>query len=260
MNVKFGTQSLNDGTTYFVTETDYRSFGSRPLDSELLTRRPGAKFYYTDFGPKVLRFNGYIVGTTASGLQGAIDTLQNSLRQKEQALVIGDDIYGTRSYTATVSQLSIPNQNYNQTYLPYSVEFTANDPFSYGLGLTASGSVVSGTVTYSGSTTISGTVFAEPTFTLYPTSLAAGNSGINAFQIGYTTTGETLTASGVFNYTSPVSFNYSNFTVTNSGINADFNGSFSRWEPGSTNFTITTSSGLHNSYNWVLSYQPRYLS
>ena len=250
--------NLNDGVNYLITETNYRGFGTRRLDAAKLARRPGQKLFYTDFDKKEIDFHGYIVSTTASGLQGLIDTLQQNVALREQPLVINDDIYGVRTYTATCSQLALPNQNYNQTFLPYSGKFLASNPFAYGPLLSASGQVASGVITFSGTTTISGNVFAEPTISLYPTSLAAGDSGIRAFQVGYTPAGENLTVSGVLSYTSPISLNYANYTVTVSGINGDFNGAFSRWEPGTTAFTITTSSGLNNSYNYVLSYQPRY--
>ena len=257
-NLNFNGLDLQNEPEYIVSEVSYRSFPERPLDKANLSRRPGSKFLNTEFGDKRIQLIGYLNGTTASGLQGVIDTFQQTLAGVEKPLIINDDIYPTRTYTATCASLAIPERNYSQTFVPYSAEFVATDPFAYGALLTASGSVVSGTVTFSGSTTISGTVFAEPTISVYPTSLAAGDSGIKAIQIGYTPAGETLTASGIFNYTAAVAFNYSNFTVTASGVNGDFSGAFSRWEPGTTPFTVTTTSGLHNSYDWVLSYQPRY--
>lgn len=257
-NISFNGLDLQNETEYIVSEINHRSFPNRPLDTANLSRRPGVKFLNTEFGEKRITVNGYVTSTTASGLQSSVDQLQQKLADTEQPLIINDDIYATRTYTATCANLAIPERNYSQTLVPFSAEFVASDPFAYGSLLTVSGSTSSGTVTFSGSTTISGTVFAEPTISIYPKSLAAGDSGIRAIQVGYTPVGETLTVSGIINYTSAVAFNYANFTVTNSGINGDFSGAFSRWVPGSTPFTITTTSGLNNAYDWVISYQPRY--
>jgi len=257
-NLSFNGFNLQNQNEYIVSEINYRSFPERPLDKANLSRRPGIKLLNTEFGEKRIQISGYINGTTASGLQTLIDNFQKNLAEVEKPLVINDDIYPTRTYTATCANLAIPERTYNQTIVPYTAEFVVSIPFAYGSFLTVSGTVTSGVVTFSGSTTISGTVFAEPTITIYPTSLPAGDSGIRAIEISYTPAGETLSMSGIINYTAPISFSYSNFTVTNSGVNADFRGAFSRWEPGATNFTISTTSGLHNSYNWVFSYQPRF--
>ena len=246
--------NISDNVSYITEEVTFRSMPTRNIETQDISRMPGLKILNSEWTSKEIEIKGYVFGTSASGLRGLVDNLQQNFAVKSLALMVDSD----RTYTATMETLEIPNQFYNNTYVPYTAKFLAADPFAYASQITASGTVISGTLTYSGTITISGTVFASPLLYLYPTGAPAGDSGIKQLQVGYTPKGETVTISGTINYTSAVSIDYGNFQVTNSGIASDFTGIFSRWEPGVTNFTITVASGVRQGYNWVFAYQPRY--
>lgn len=245
--------NISDNVNYISTEITYRDMPDRDMQTANISRRPGIKLLNAEWTKKEITIKGHVFSTTASGLRGLVDIMQQNFAVKSLALAVDTD----RSYVATLNSLKVPNQFYNVTYVPYEASFLCADPFSYGSQLTVSGTTISGTLTYSGTITISGTVFAEPTLTINPTGANAGNSGITQLQITYTSAGETVTISGTINYLSNISLNYANFTVTNSGVNSDFSGIFSRWEPGVSEFTITVG-GVRQGYNWMISYQPRY--
>jgi len=246
--------SLEDGNNYLVEEVSFRSVPNRQVLSVPISRRPGDKLTGVEWGNKEIEIKGRIFSTTTSGLRGAIDNLQLNLAVQSLALSIDTD----RQYTATLESLDIPTQFYNQTMAEFDAKFLTVDPFSYSSQITASGTVISGTVTYSGSITISGTVFAEPLLTLTPTGANVGNSGIKTFLITHVPSSETMTVSGTISYNSPISIDYNNFLVTNSGIQSDYTGIFSRFEPGLVNYTITVSSGVRQGFNWKFAYQPRF--
>lgn len=227
----------------------------RDVISEPISTRPGDKLLAAQWSNKEIQIKGRIFGTSVANLQANVDTLQQNFAVQSLALSIDTG----RTYTATLTDLQIPTQFFNMTMAEYTANFLCIDPFSYGSQLTASGTVVSGTQTYSGTLTISGTVFAEPLLVLNPTGAPAGDSGMRVIQIYDATTGETMTISGsLINYTSPLSVDYKNFYFTNSGVQSDYTGIFSRFDVGTVNYTITVTSGVKQGYNYTWSYTPRY--
>jgi len=254
MSVTVNGLVIDDLTNYIVEEITYRNIPSRDFKNVGIARRSASKLTATEYKSKEIKIKGRVFDTTYANLLTRLDTMQQNFSVVSLALSIDSG----RTYTATLEKLDIPTMFYNQTMIQYEALFLAHDPYAYGTQITASGTVVSGTVTYSGSLTVSGSVFAGPTITINPTSLFVGDSGIKAMQFSYTPTGETLTVSGLFNYASPVTIDYFNFLVTNSGVASDYTGIFSRFAPGTINYTITTTSGLYNGYNYTWAYQPRY--
>jgi hypothetical protein len=246
--------NISDGTNYVTTEITFRSSPSRIARSVNISRRPGDKLTALEWSSKEINIKGAVFSTTVSGLRGLVDTLQYNFSIKGLSLSIDSD----RSYTANLTKLDIPTQFFNNTYVPYDATFLCVDPFAYAATITASGTVPSGTVTYTGTLTVSGSAFAEPTLTINPRGANIGNSGITALKVTHIPSGETMTMSGVFNYASSVIADYSNYLVTNSGVSSDYTGIFSRWEPGANQFTLTVLSGVRNSFNYTFSYQPRY--
>ena len=254
MAIRVNNLNIEDGTSYIVEEVSFKSVPNRTVFSVPISRRPGDKLTGVEWGNKSIQIKGRIFSTTTSGLRGNIDTLQQNFAVQSLALSIDLD----RTYTATLTKLDIPNLFYNQTMAQFDAEFLSVDPFSYANQVTVSGTVISGTLTYSGSITISGTVFAEPLLTINPTGANVGNSGIKNMTITHVPTGENITISGMINYASPFTIDYNNFLTTNSGINTDYVGIFSRWEPGVVNYLITVSSGVLQGFNYTWQYQPRF--
>ena len=246
--------NIEDNVNYLVEEVTYRSVPNRGQQTNSVSRRPKTKLTANEWQYKEIEIKGRVFGTSPSDMRNYLDTLQQNFAVPSLTLAIDTD----RSYTATLESLDIPTQHFNNSMIQYDAKFIATDPFAYAGLVTASGTVVSGTVTYSGSITVSGTVFAEPLLTINPTGANSGNSGINALKYTHVPTGETMTVSGTFSYSSPLVIDFNNFLVTNSGVSSDFTGIFSRFEPGVTPYTITVSSGIHNGFNYSWSYQPRY--
>lgn len=246
--------NISDNTSYLVEELDSRSPADRTINTQGISTRPGDKLLATEWNNKTIKIKGRVFGTTAALLKTNVDTLEQNFAVASLALQIDSD----RTYTCTLTKLQIPSQFFNLTMVEYNAEFLAVDPFAYSSQLTASGTVVSGTVTFSGTLTVSGTVFAEPTLTINFKGANAGNSGAQQLRITHVPSGETMTISGTLNYLSDNSVDYKNFIVTLSGVSSDYSGIFSRWEPGSSAYTIAVISGTRQGFNYKWSYQPRY--
>lgn len=246
--------NISDNLNYITQEITFRSMPIRDVQSQPISRASGDKLTATEWKRKEIIIKGVVFDTTAELLRTRVDTMQQNFAVQSLALSIDTD----RIYTATLTSLDIPTQFYNNTYVNYEAHFIAVDPFAYGTQITASGTTVSGQLTVSGTLTISGTVYAQPTLSIYPKGANVGNSGLAGIQFTYTPTGETITVSGVFNYNAGVVIDFKNFLVTNSGIASDYTGIFSRFDPGSINYTLTVISGVRQAYNYVWGYQPRY--
>lgn len=254
MNLTVNGLNLSDNANYLVEEVQYKNPPERRTFSAGISRRPGDKLTGQEWGSKTIKINGIIFGSSYSDLMSRIDTFQQTIAPQSVSITVDNG----RSYTGTLKSLNIPNQFYNLSMIRYTADFYCVDPFAYAPTLTVSGNTISGTLTYSGAMTISGSVFAEPTITINPIGGLAGDSGINVLSIANTTTGENVTVSGTINYVSDLIFDYSNYQITNSGVLSDFQGIFSRWEPGLNRYEITVTSGTRSAYSWSIRYSPRY--
>ncbi len=246
--------NITDNINYLVEELEYKTMPARNLVYEPISTRPGDKMIACEWGQKEIYFKGRVFGSTPAELQTNVDTLQMNFAVPFVSISIDDG----RTYTGTLSEMSVPTQFYTLSMLEYEARFVCVDPFAYGSAVSVSGTVVSGTTTFSGTVTISGTQFAEPTLTIIPAGGSSGDSGIRQMRVYHTPTGEIVTVSGTYNYLTNMVIDYQNFFVTKDGLQVDYQGIFSRFEPGSVSFEITVISGVKQGYDWVLSYQPRY--
>ena len=241
--------NLDPSAGYILEEVTYKHTPSRQILSQPVSRRPGDKIIANEWKNKVINLRGRMIAGTSSDLNLMVDTLQQNFAVQSLALSIDQG----RTYTATLTDMQIPTQFYNNSMVEWSAEFTAFDPFAYGTAVTASGVVASGIVTYSGALTISGSVFNYPKLIIYPNA-----SSIKEMMVTYVPTSETLTISGTFTANQPLVIDYDNFYFTNNGNQSDYLGIFSRWDVGSQNYTITTTSGTNAGFNYVWSYAPKY--
>lgn len=255
---KFDGFSLQDDN-YIIEEIGYRNSPSRSTDFDKIARRPGVKLLSSDFAERKVTMSGYIKGTSVSDLRDKIDTLHTYITRKEAGAL---NIESDRTGTAIVSNVTVTDPHYAQDMVPFSIEFLMPDPFFYGAQQTVNYTIASGTSSTTLSVSISGSVFAEPLL-VYSAPTGTGFTTTSGIFISYNPTGETLTWSGTSGvtklaYGNTVSFDYSNYRILLGTSEVDLEGVFSRWEPVSTNFTVTFS-GTAMGGSMQLSYQPRYL-
>ena len=251
MSLTFGNLNLQDKV--IITETvQFRSMANRIATLAEVSRRPGSKFLSEEYDKKVITMNGRVLSPSASGMIGILDDIHKNLAISEQQLTITDG----RSYTATCTKASFPEQHYNQTIIPFSLEFISASPFSTGSALSPGFGLGATVLEKAVDTTISGSAFAEPTIRL--STAGVGDPGFGQITVAHNTTGEEVTFSGQFSLGLEAVFDYENATVTYSGALQDYTGSFSRWDVGSNEFTVTLSGTNPAGVVGVLEYSPRY--
>lgn len=256
----FDAFSLND--TNFISERiTFKGFAARAVVRAKINRREGVKLLNTEFGEKEITVEGQVIAASASELQSLLDNMKKSLVTEEGSLVIEQG----RTFVATVTQLGIPDEHYNQSKAPFMVTFVCSNPYSEGALLTAVTPVPSGTVSFSGTVNISGTYFARPTIVYTPPS-ATGNTLIRQLVLNHTPTGQSITVTG-FNassvgglrYQDPITVNMDDFTILEGTSYIDSSGAFPRWDPGINAYTIIPSGRAFPGGSVTVSYQPRYL-
>lgn len=223
---------------YIVTNLEYRTIPTREISLEPISRKPGKKFLSTEFGERKIKMSGFILGDSATDLQNNIDTFHQYVTRKATGVLVFD---ATRSIAATVSSVAISDPQYSQTIVPFEVEFIAAAPFFEGTEQTVQVSLPEGTGSQTISTTISGSVFAEPTVTYYSAGVPGQMSSIYKISVTYNPTSEYVTWSGGDNTlarNTTVQFDYANQKILEDTTEIEAEGAFSRFEPGSTDIVI----------------------
>lgn len=250
-NPTFDGMSLQD-STYITKRVEFRTRAKRALQSNDISRRIGKKFVSQQVQEKVIQVSGIILAANQADLQSAVDALQETTSGIEKALIIEDG----RTYYATAERVTIPDQNYTQTMVPFEIQFVAAQPFAIGTLKTVTFVVPSGTSSFDLTTTISGTVPNRPIFR-FVTPSGTGTSPVTNVRIQNAATANTLTISGGYNAAESVVVNFDRFLVTVAGINRDYIGQMDDIGPGTVTFTITVS-GRNDGIRGSLEYNPRY--
>lgn len=257
MAVTFDGFSLED-SNYIISELDYKGGPRRDLIAQKTSRRPGVKYTNTEFSERTIRMSGFILGSSVSDLKDKIDNMfKNVVRKPEGTLSIDSD----RSISAISSNVIIQDSHYNQTFIPFELEFKSTEPYWKGAQQTIDLVLVSGTGSFTYSTTISGSAFAEPYFT-YSAPAGSGDTTISGISIAYGLTGQSVTWSGTgstnaVQYSDVIQFDWAHQIITRNQANEEPFGVFARWEPGDTSFTVTFS-GTTVGGTLQMAYQPRY--
>lgn len=259
MSLTFNSFSLSDSN--FITErVMVRGYANRALNTAKINRREGIKLVGTEFTTKEITVDGNVIASSASELQSLLDGLKSALQTEEANLVVD-----TRTYTATVQSLAIPDEHYNNSKAPYSIVFVCSDPFARGSSVSAVIAVTSGRTTVSGTITVSGTFFNRPNVTYVPPG-AQGDTRIKRIDLYHVNTGLTTTISG-FNsgaagglrYQDELTFDLDNFLAYEGSAERDTTGAYPKWQPGSNQFTLTASGRAFPGGTVRISYEPRYL-
>lgn len=252
--------SFND-TNWITERIQFKDFAEREVSQARINRREGIKILGTEFVKKEITLSGKLVASSASSLQTILDAMKRAVTIEEGNLVCETG----RTYRATVSNLTLPDEHYNQSVNSFEVTFVTSDPFSEGSLLTVVTPVPSGLTTFSGTVNISGTYFARPSIVYTPPS-ATGNTLIKAVTMNHTPTGQSILVSG-FNssgvggltYQNQVTINCDDFTSFDGGTQINNSGAFPRWDPGVNAYTLVASGRAFPGGNVSVSYQPRYL-
>lgn len=255
----FNSFAFNDDN--FITQRiTFKGFGDRAVTRAKLNRREGVKLIATEFGEKQVTLEGRVIADSAASLQALLDGMKQNVQEEEGDLVLENG----RTFRATISAISVPDEHYNQSTAPWQVTFICSDPFSKTNSQSVVIPVPSGVFTVSGLIVISGTFFNRPVLIFTPAGAGAGNTLVKRLDVYHVPSAQTLTVSGFgsgtgLSYANSVTIDMDNFSVLEGTTTKDFSGSFMRWEPGTNRFTVTSSDKGFPGGTLTVTYNPRYL-
>lgn len=259
-DITFDTFSLSD-SNFITSDLEYRTIPTRDIVLESMSRKSGKKILSEEFAERHIKLAGWIIGSDASDLITQIDNLHSNITRKRAGTLTIDN---NRDIEAIVASVTITDPQYSQSAVPFQIEFIAAEPFWRGPEQVVSLTVTSGTSepqTLSATITISGSIYAEPSIS-YNAPSGTGSTTTSGIQILYQPTGEFTTWSGNSNatlaYGNFVKFDYANQFIYEGATKIAPRGTFPRWEPGETNFTVTFS-GSQQGGSLDFVYRPRYL-
>lgn len=235
-----------------VNKLNKSDSASRDIQSEILSFQDGFNVVSNFWRSRTITIGGTIDATGSQHLADTLDTLKQNLSGVNKNLDI-DYGTGTRRYKGTLSRFSAPEEFYNITYLPYTVEFLCQ-PFGYS---TSSINLSSNDVTAASHTeafTFSGTYKPQPIITLTATDVSA----VTAISINNTTTGDVITITTAIADNDVISINTETHKVTKNGTQINFTGPIPSFDTGSNSLTITFT-GTSLTYDIDISYTARYL-
>lgn len=258
MPTTFNGFSLDDSN--FITERiTFKGFAKRIISVGNVARREGIKLLDTEFGEKTITLEGSLIADSASELQTLLDSMKKSFTEEEGSLVLETN----RTFTATVKNLMIPDEHYNQSKTDFRVEFICSKPYAISSQQSSTIDIPSGTFTISGTTTISGTIFNRPIFVYTPAGQASGNTLIGQLELFVVQTGQTVTVSGFgsglgLDYSNAVTIDLDTFSALEGSTAIDTSGGFQEVEPTTIDFTLTANKVFPGG-TLIIRYNPRFI-
>lgn len=206
---------------------------------------------------KIIRIEGYLTTTTASGLIGLRDNFQQVMSRKQKELDITRDGEDTRRYTATASNVDVRMERAETTQARFVVDFRLSNPFACAT-TSVSGSRTQTSMFETQTLTISGTYPARPVIRL---DILSGTVG--QFRVENTTVSGRLTATPttVASSGQDITIDTDAFTVSFDGTLIDSQGVFPKFIPKdeSTNSLVTTISGHNYTALVTIDYTPKFI-
>jgi len=166
----------------------YRNFPEKIIDLEPNARRDGFRLVNTYYNKKDIIISGTLTRDTEANLKTSLDSMKEALHSDEAALDI-DDGGTTIRYVCSVDSISVPEEHYNITRIPYKIVFRCQ-PFGHATtGVTSTNSINSTPF----ETTINPTGSAPPLPTLKWTCDGSPTAAITQIVFNNTTTGDSIT-------------------------------------------------------------------
>lgn len=221
----------------------HKSWPEKSIDLEMRPRDDGFVIVKTYLNQKRIEIEGMLVCDSNADLRTELDNAKKALRPKEKNLDID---YGgnTIRYKASVEEITVPEDFYHITSLPYKILFLA-DPL--GKALTTNSQDYTGITTspYTNSISVSGSDTPKP---IIKFTVNSGNtlSKIAFKNLNIDNVSNSISVSQSFSATNVLEINCDEKTVQVDSSNVDFEGIFPVFTPATNSFTLTITSVSHN--------------
>jgi len=263
-NIVFNSFSLQD-TNWKTKDIIYRNLPEKSIDLKLKSRGDGFDVVNTYYSQKIITVEGTVTTDTEANLKILVDNMKESLSTDEANLDI-DDGGTTLRYVASVQTISIPEEHYNITHLPYKITFVCQ-PFAMLTSTTTDTNSITQASAVPFADTINPIGSAKPKPTLKWTCSGAPASAITQIVFANSTTGDSITVGSLAldadgDYLE-IDCDAMTVQVSHDGCAAadiDYTGIFPEFSAGSNSYTVSIVGGgaTFNLYQ-TITYYPLYL-
>jgi len=196
---------------------------------------------------------GNLLASSISDLDTRIDALKQNLVGENLNLDIGY-AGGTRRYRATVSNIEINREHFNNTWCPFSITFVCADAFGKDTSATSVTQDNNTSSPFSKTFAITGSIGPYPVITLDLTEATA----VTALKIENTTTSDSITITRTYADAESLVVDCNAMTVKVDSIDVDFSGIFPEFIVGSNILQVTVT-GTPFDIDLDISYTSLYL-
>jgi len=263
VDVKYDSNDLqtasNAAKTIITRDILEKHIGEKIINLKQDTIRDGFDVVDVQYTNKMITLNGWLISNTATALRTWADEFKGYLRPNEKNLDVetygGSGVY--RRYVCSCSSLSIPEEHWQTTQVPYSCEFLCQ-PFGKATSTTTINLNSGGNITatpHNENVSITGTYKCKPTITI----TVVSETDLTAIKFENDTNDDWIQVSRSFAAAEVLVIDCDNETVKVDGTAIDFTGIFPKLDP-STNALVleVTDSGAF-SYTASVSYTSTYL-
>jgi len=290
VDVKYDSNDLqtasNAAKTIITRDILEKHIGEKIINLKQDTIRDGFDVVDVQYTNKMITLNGWLISNTATALRTWADEFKGYLRPNEKNLDVetygGSGVY--RRYVCSCSSLSIPEEHWQTTQVPYSCEFLCQ-PFGKATSTTTINLNSGGNITatpHNENVSITGTYKCKPTITITVVSetdlnnenvsitgtykckptitiTVVSETDLTAIKFENDTNDDWIQVSRSFAAAEVLVIDCDNETVKVDGTAIDFTGIFPKLDP-STNALVleVTDSGAF-SYTASVSYTSTYL-
>jgi len=257
-NISFNAYSLQDTSNKekqrLTRDIHYRQLPDKVINLRQQSVRDSFDIKNIRYSQKIITASGWLISDSETHLRTLRDEFMDALRAKEGNLDITDDS-GTIRFTATVQAIDIPEEFWNITQLPFTIEFLC-EPFGKATTSDTSNSWRNITSNTTKTFSITGTYNAKPIITMTVNS----ETNMTVFKLTNTSTGDWIQVEADFNTSNKdtLVINSIDETVKLNGADQDFTGVFFELCPNTNNLKIEIMADAFN-IDLAIEYWPTYL-
>lgn len=243
-DIQFNNFNLNDSN--FVTNNiTHLSMPQRKVYSADYSRRHGGKLISDFYTQKIINIKGYIIADSELDRDTYINNALRDLSVQAQALDIGlKNNTETHRYICTATKLDIVKEPTWLTYARFDIDFLCLTPFSRSTSTTTDSEAGFTTSPKSKELTIGGSAEIYPVITITVNS----ETGLTVIKFETDITGDyvSITPESGYSASDVVVIDCENKSVTINASAVEYTGIFPRFMPGSTTWTVTSTSTAHD--------------
>lgn len=238
-DISFNEYNLQNGSVNIV-DIDVETPGNIQYISKDRGLTHGSSFIDKKYRNRNIRMKGYLLASSRQAVEELADEFKKNVDQVQAYLRLKTRGNTYRQILATATNIDMPRVAYHVTKIPFTITFTANNPFFEGLDTESDTFTGITTASYIDSMDNNGSADMGARVILI---FGTWNTGVTS--VAFTANDRTITITDTFANSDVLVLDMENKKVLLNGIKHDYTGTFPDFPPGVNAFTCAVN-GTHN--------------